>query len=273
MDKRVLMVGIASFIFLLAIATPKVVVNENKEEMGQKMKEDRHSPSSDKAFLALDSIITAFKGASSEIEMLTVLDSLTPKLEAINRLDSLASYSELLAERYSSKENDKRCADAYFNAFTYVLGKDEEMMKKRANLILKSKEFYQNVLQKDSSDLSAQVGLGKIMMNTEKAPMAGILKIREIANQNPTFEEAQFVLGEFSLQSGQLKKAVNRFENVIRINPENMQAHLNLGYTYLQMEEASKAEKYFSIIEASSDEKAKSMLKSLRAAMEEQNNK
>jgi tetratricopeptide (TPR) repeat protein len=63
-------------------------------------------------------------------------------------------------------------------------------------------------------------------------PMAGILKLREIAEEEPNNAEAQFYLGVFSVQSGQLEKAVNRLKKVLEIDPNYKQAYMYLGHSY-----------------------------------------
>ena len=47
------------------------------------------------------------------------------------------------------------------------------------------------------------------------APMAGILELKAIADEDPSQVDAQYFLGVSSIQIGELEKAVNRFEKVI----------------------------------------------------------
>ena len=47
------------------------------------------------------------------------------------------------------------------------------------------------------------------------APMAGILELKSIADEDPSQLDAQYFLGISSIQIGELEKAVNRFEKVI----------------------------------------------------------
>lgn len=63
-------------------------------------------------------------------------------------------------------------------------------------------------------------------------PMKGILKLRQIAEDDPENVEAQFYLGIFSVQSGQLEKAIIRLTKVLELDPEYTEAYLYLGYSY-----------------------------------------
>ncbi|MBL4652401.1 MAG: tetratricopeptide repeat protein [Flavobacteriales bacterium] len=63
-------------------------------------------------------------------------------------------------------------------------------------------------------------------------PMKGILKLREISEEDPKNVKAQFYLGIFSVQSGQLEKAVTRLTKVLELDPNYMEAYLYLGHSY-----------------------------------------
>lgn len=72
-------------------------------------------------------------------------------------------------------------------------------------------------------------------------PMEGIMRIRALVEQDSTFEEAHLWLGAFSLQSGQIDKAVNRFETVKRLNPANPEPYWQLGMMAVENEEYETA--------------------------------
>lgn len=74
-----------------------------------------------------------------------------------------------------------------------------------------------------------------------ESPMEGIMRIRSLVEADSTFEEAQLWLGAFSLQSGQLDKARQRFETVQRINPENPEPYWQLGIMDVENKEYRKA--------------------------------
>lgn len=72
-------------------------------------------------------------------------------------------------------------------------------------------------------------------------PMENIMRIRALVEADSTFEEAHLWLGAFSLQSGQIDKAISRFETVKRLNPENPEPYWQLGMLALEEEEYRKA--------------------------------
>lgn len=56
-------------------------------------------------------------------------------------------------------------------------------------------------------------------------PMEGILELRALAEETPPNLDAVLWLGRFSVQSGQLEKARERFEQVINAAPDRVEAY------------------------------------------------
>lgn len=74
------------------------------------------------------------------------------------------------------------------------------------------------------------------------APMETILKLRKLAEEQPKNIEAQYHLGLFSWQTGQYDKAMERFKNVIALDPKGYpDAHAFLGQAYATLDSVDKA--------------------------------
>lgn len=73
-------------------------------------------------------------------------------------------------------------------------------------------------------------------------PMRGIMMLREIAQQEPDNAEAQWHLGLFSVQSGQMDKALERFKKVRDLDAEGFpDVWFYLGRTYATLDSADQA--------------------------------
>ena len=72
---------------------------------------------------------------------------------------------------------------------------------------------------------------------TGENPMQGIVALRELAAAEPPNVEAVLWLGKFSVQSGQLDKARERFEQVLGLEPGHVEATWELAI--LDMESAA----------------------------------
>ncbi len=89
-------------------------------------------------------------------------------------------------------------------------------------------------------------------------PMEGIMTLREIAEEHPNNPKAQFYLGLFSIQSGQYEKAVERFQKVVELDPNNVDAYRFLGDAHRSLGDTlGTRAAYEAYLELSTDDEAK----------------
>ena len=74
-----------------------------------------------------------------------------------------------------------------------------------------------------------------ILQVSGENPMEGILALRTLANAEPPNVDAILWLGKFSIQSGQMDKARERFDSVLELQPDHLEATWELAM--LDMEE------------------------------------
>ena len=134
------------------------------------------------------------------------------------------------AARLENSENSLTFA-AHLFLNNLKLEEDEELKHWKA---LQAKDLFERSLKINSTNDSATVGLGAtyIYGGISSNPMEGILKIREVAEKDPSDVYAQMTLGQASLMSGQVDKAIERFEQVAKIQPSNLEATLSLADIY-----------------------------------------
>ncbi len=92
----------------------------------------------------------------------------------------------------------------------------------------------------EGQDIDAQIDEA-IALTQKEAPMKGILKLREIADQNPDNIRVYMELGAMSLQTGQNEKALKRFSHVIEIDSSFLEAHFMMAASHLAVEDTAKA--------------------------------
>ena len=99
---------------------------------------------------------------------------------------------------------------------------------------MQAKDLFERSLKINPGNDSSTVGLGAcyIFGNITDNPMEGILKVRTVADKDSTNIYAQSVLGYGSLISGQYERAISRFQTVVRIQPENLEAVMILADLY-----------------------------------------
>ncbi len=75
-----------------------------------------------------------------------------------------------------------------------------------------------------------------------KPPMETIVKLRDLADQEPDNVEAQYHMGLFSWQTNQYDKAMERFRKVIALDPKGYpDAYAYLGQAYATLDSADRA--------------------------------
>lgn len=117
-------------------------------------------------------------------------------------------------------------------------------------MAVQAKDLFTESLKLDPANDSAIVGLGSTYFfgaGGNAPPMEGILKIREVAERDSSNMFAQFMLGYGSLVSGQFDKAIERFEKVVRIEPNNKEAIFLLAEASERSGDRKKAVYWFGV--------------------------
>jgi lipopolysaccharide biosynthesis regulator YciM len=78
--------------------------------------------------------------------------------------------------------------------------------------------------------------------------MKGIAPIRQIVEKRPDNAFGQFILGLGGIRSGQYDKAIERFKIVMSLQPDNLEAALNLAETYDRKGEKENAVRWYRLV-------------------------
>ena len=90
-----------------------------------------------------------------------------------------------------------------------------------------AKDLFQRSLNINPDNDSSRVGLGAVIMfGGVGAPMEGIEMIRKVTERDSNIVYAHWILGQASLMSQQMQKAVERFKKVAELQPKNLEAIL-----------------------------------------------
>ena len=91
---------------------------------------------------------------------------------------------------------------------------------------------FKNSLALDSSLTDAKTGLGVTIVNGAGAPMEGIALLMDVVKKDPKNLKANMNLGLFAIKSGQFDKAITRFNDVINNIGATPEA---VSYTHLDV--------------------------------------
>ena len=181
----------------------------------------------------------SFKNAENQEKRIIFADSLAKAYKIVGKLDSLAKYTEIKAIENPSLENYLIAGDGYYQAFNFAVDQT-----KREFLAVKAQDYYTRVLKENPSLLDVKSKLAMTYVSGSD-PMQGITMLREIIAADPNNELTIYNLGMLSISSGQFEKAIDRFEDLKRLDPKNPEAHFYLGYCLFELGKTEESKPYF----------------------------
>lgn len=124
--------------------------------------------------------------------------------------------------------------------------KNEENPQLKQWEAVQAKDLFERSLKINPANDSSKVNLGAVYLYGGLAsPMEGIKLIREVVEKDSTNIHAQMTLGEASLVSGQLEKALERFTTVTRLQPDNLEAIFRVAEINEQMHNNTVAVEWY----------------------------
>lgn len=153
------------------------------------------------------------KSASGTVQI-DLQKQLAQKWDDVNQPAPSAFYYENIAIAENTYPNWIKAGDNFTNAYQNT----QDTLTQPA-LVQKAINAYQKALEIQPASLDAKTGLGVAYVSGTPNPMQGIQLLLEVVKQEPENIKANMNLGLFSMKSGQFDKAVNRFKTVIENKP------------------------------------------------------
>jgi tetratricopeptide (TPR) repeat protein len=175
---------------------------------------------------AIDKMDNALVDAHGSDERIQILKKIITKYDSLGAIIPGTYYTEKLAEFRSSADLWYKAADRYYNA------SEAANQQTRGILVLRASQCYANSYKIDSTNLDTRVGMGKCLVEASSSPMQGIAMINAVIKKDSNNLNAQLALGQLSVQSGQLPKAIYRFRRVLQIDSTYTDAYLFLADVY-----------------------------------------
>ncbi len=174
--------------------------------------------------------VVVLKGSGNDLKRLVVLwDSLGKPLPA-------AYYMWQLAEKEPSGNNWMVTGSKYYNV---------AMLSSDTNIFMEAgkhaKSAFAKALELEPENIDAKNALAACYVDVDHDIMKGVGLLKEVIGKDSNNIQATFTLGMLSIQSGQLEKAKQRFEKLIRLQPFNAEYYYYLGEVYAKGGEIDKA--------------------------------
>lgn len=155
-------------------------------------------------------------------------------------------YAKYVAEASKLEKSEKNLTFAAHLFLGQLQVTEQETLK--TWMAREAKELFEIALELNPNNDSSKVGLGSTYFfgaAGNEPPMKGIGLIREVLSKNPDNVFANYMLGVGSFTSGQWSKAVERFEKVVQLQPENLEVILRLADACEQSGDKANAKKWY----------------------------
>ncbi|MFK7970082.1 MAG: tetratricopeptide repeat protein [Bacteroidia bacterium] len=221
--------------------------------------------------LAPDPTLDEWRSAvatASGSDQIVLFDSIINRLELRGRYDFAAQYGSQLADIQRSLPNLIRAGRMYQQAYRLDhIASDSVLFRSYSDNSIRLLEAAKE-MEPENEDAQYYLGLAYVESKKQENSMKGILAIRDVLKINPDNLNATFSLGVFSVQTGQYDKAEARFEKVLNLQPDNYEAMYYLAYARAQQNIPGNSKELLEQVIARSDnsdlkQKARTLLNNL----------
>ncbi|MEZ4700134.1 MAG: zinc-ribbon domain-containing protein [Rhodothermales bacterium] len=160
---------------------------------------------------ALEDELAGLTGAALQAKQ----DELAAVLAGAGRTDRVAELREAWAREANTPEAWKAAGDALYVYMESVQGEE------RMDIAQRTADAYDKALALGPDDLVARTAMAMAYMNT-RAPMQGVMQIRQVLETDPNHLEGNFYYGVMLMQISRIDQAVAQFEKVkTLVGPEH----------------------------------------------------
>jgi tetratricopeptide (TPR) repeat protein len=161
-------------------------------------------------------------------------------------IGAFVPYVKYLAEAAKLEKSEKNLTFA-----AHLLLGELQTVEEQPLMVWMAKEakvLFETALELNPQNDSTKIGLGSTYFfgaAGNDPPMKGIGLIREVVTKNPDNAFAHYMLGVGSFVSAQWPKAIERFEKVLQLEPQNIDAMLRLADAYEQSGDKVNSKKWY----------------------------
>lgn len=174
------------------------------------------------------------KSASAN-DKLDLYKKLAQQWDDVNLTTPSSLYFEMIAEKAPAFDSWLKAGDKFTDAYQQSM----DTLVQPA-LVQKAISSYQKADKLKPNTLEVKTGLGIAYVTGTPNPMQGITLLLDVVKQDPKNLKANLNLGLFSMKSGQFDKAVERFKTVIAIAP-SAEAWFYLASSFESMDKKTEA--------------------------------
>jgi hypothetical protein len=229
---RVILISGALALFVLLFISPRQKANSGSEvESGstttKPLLQSKKEALNVYLNLALKNLEPTVRKNYDLLQTKGLTDSLVVFWDKLKRPDLASYFTETSAEKTDSAYSWYKAGNRYYYSIPFIKDENEVPL-----LYQRAVFCFDKSLKKDSSRLDAKIMLAACMVEGSEDPMKGIALLRTIEKTDSTNVKLQMTFALFSVKSGQLDKAIQRFNKVLRIDSTAIEVYLHLADAY-----------------------------------------
>lgn len=175
---------------------------------------------------------TFFKQAPAN---LSAFDSLTKFWDRLKRPDLASYFVEKKAQQLNTSESWFNAGNRYYYSVQFTRDETEAPVLYQSAI-----RSFKSGLKLEPENSDAKIMLASCFVEGTPAPMEGISLLKEVEKTDSNNVKLQLSFAFFSVKSGQMDKAITRFNKVLQIDPAYIEAYLHLADIYEQMNNVNK---------------------------------
>ena len=236
-NKRLILVAGACTLFVLLYFAPKVLPKETETAapVGQSAANAQNSVLD----IYLNTAVKALNEKQTTVynKLLSQknADSLMMFWDRLKRPDLSAFFAEIKSKEQINEANCLAAGKKYYNATQFCEDKSELPVLFQCAL-----RCFNNTLKIKPDQTEAKILKASCLVEGAGNPMDGIAILKEVEKTDSNNVQLQLTFAFFSVKSGQLDKAVDRFNKVLRADPNYVEAYLHLADVYEQQHKPEK---------------------------------
>ncbi|MDX2174104.1 MAG: tetratricopeptide repeat protein [Bacteroidota bacterium] len=235
---QVLLVLGALVLFVLLFIAPK---------MAPKSAEDVKSTNKQQSAINLNATIEVYvnialknleppkKQSFDKLLALKNYDSTIVFWDKQKRPDIASYYTEELAKKTNTSDNWLKAGNRYYYAVQFLQDQTEIPVLYQCAM-----RCFQKCLQTQPNNVDAKIMLGSCYVEGTDNPMEGITILKQVEKTDSNNVKLQSAFASFSVKSGQVDKAIYRYNKILQLDTANIEVYLYLADIYEQQNNTQK---------------------------------
>ncbi len=184
---------------------------------------------------ALKNLEPQKKQIFDKLTALKSYDSCAAFWDKQKRPDLASYYVEELAKNSNSATNWFKAGNRYYYAVQFSQDQTEVPILYQCAM-----RCFNKGLKLEPSNIDAKIMLGSCYVEGTSAPMDGITILKQIEKTDSNNVKLQSAFASFSVKSGQVDKAIYRYNKILQLDSTNIAVYLYLADIYEQQNNTQK---------------------------------